>query len=316
MKKLMTICTVVAMMVFVGQTALADYSFTDQTPITPIVSGAYQRYVTMLSDGTNMALWYENRTATTIEMRTSINGYEGFGTPTTTIGLSGLDHPKIFSDGGTGYAGFFRDTTASPDSITRLTSSDGITWSNATQITVSSTPFTTDLWGVVGFFENISGTTDVMYYTQGIGANEKIYRATASDGANFTHQGTAFANPGTEGLGAGVSVGSQILWNAVASEFLLLWCGESTTMNIGYATSSDGLTFVQQSSVILDAAGHTDLEETSFVINGASLVGVYTGDFDGNSDNHIGAYTGAVPEPATLCLLGLGGLLLRRKRRA
>jgi len=295
----------------------AGYAFTDRTPDSPAVAGDYQRYVTITGDGTNLSLWYENRSAGTIEMRTSTTGYAGFGTPVTATGLSGLAHPKIYGGGGGGgCVGFFWDSAqTAPNGIKRLTSSDGVNWSGATQVTVAGAPYTTQIWGVVGYFEDVSGDTDVLYYTQGTGANEKVYRATATDGVSFAHQGTAFENPGTTGCGAGVSVGSQVLYEPNEGQYLLIWCGESTTANIGYATSSDGVSFAHHGEVVLETAAHDDLEETSFVINGADLVGVYTADFGGDSSNHIGAYTGVVPEPATMGLIVFGGALALAGRR-
>jgi len=299
--------------------AAAQWVFCDQTPSTPLLVGAYQRYVTMAGDGTNLALWNENRTSGTIEMRTSSSGYTGFGAPTLTTGLAGLAHPKIYGGGG-GYTGLFWDSTqVAPNGIVRLTSTDGLAWSNSTQVTIANSPYlTSKIWGAVGYFENIAGDTDVLYYTQGTGANEQLYRATATDGVQFTHQGTAFVNPASPGLGTGISCGSQVRYDPILGEFMLLWCGESSTEDINYAASADGLSFTYQGTVVLDTgtAGHTDLEETSFVLNGPSLVGVYTADFGGDSSNHIGAYTGVlIPEPVTVGLLGCGALALRRRRR-
>jgi hypothetical protein len=302
----------------------AAHTFVDQTPAAPIIAGDYQRYPTLVGDGTNLALWYENRSAGVIEMRSSSSGYGGFGSATATSGLAGLAHPKVYGGGGGGYVGLFWDSLQSPpNGIQRLTSADGVTWSGATAITIAGSPFPgNSIWGAVGYFEDVSGSTDVLYYTQGTGANEQLYRATATDGVNFTHQGTAFTNPTGPGLGAGVSVGSQVVHDAGAGEYLLIWCGESSTENISFATSADGVTFTQQGTVILDDAGHTDLEETALVIGPGGIVGVYTADFGGDSTNHIGAYTsgGVVPEPVTLLGLlagaaGLGRYLRRRGQK-
>ena len=306
-----------------GQPAVAaPLVFADQTPAAPLIAGAYQRYVSLLGDGTNLALWCENRTAGNIELRTSSSGYTGFGAPVTTSGLAALAHPRVYSDGGTGYVGLFWDTSQSPpNGIVRLASADGVSWAGTAQVTIANSPFpTSKIWGVVGYFTDVAGDTDVLYYTEGTGANEQLYRATATDGLSFTHQGTAFTNPATPGLGTGVGVGSQVIYDAAHGEYALLWCGESTTEGIGYATSTDGLTFSQQAIAIPSGPGHTDLEETSFVVNGAQVVGVYTGDFGGDSSNHIGAYTTgsggeAIPEPATLCLLAAGSMALAWRRR-
>jgi len=312
-------CAIVAAMpllLVLASLANAEYTFSDQTPTAPILAGDYQRYVTLLGDGTNLALWYENRTQGTIEMRTSAAGYTGFGSAQTTTGLSGLSHPRVFSDGGTGYLGYFWDSAQSPpNGVKRLTSTDGLSWSSAAQITIANSPFpSSKIWGVQGCFENLSGDTDVLYYTEGTGANEQLYRATATDGVNFTHQGTAFVNPCSPGLGIGVGAGSQVCYDPGESQYLLVWCGESVTDNIAYATSADGLSFTQQGSVILENSGHDDLEEVSFVLNGSELVGLYTADFAGDSNNHIGAFTGSasavIPEPATVVVWLLGGAVL------
>ena len=300
--------------------ARAGYVFTDQTPTTPVLTGAYQRYPTLLGDGTTLELWYENRTTSNIEMRTSTTGYAGFGSAAATSGLAGLGHPRIYGggSGGGGYVGFFWDSVQSPPSgIKRLTSSDGVSWGVSTDVSIAGSPGTSSIWGVCGYFEDVSGTTDVLYYTQGTGGVEHVHRATATDGIHFTHQGTAFQNPGGN-YGAGVSVGSQVVYDANNGDYMLIWCAEAITHHIGYAASIDGgLTFSNQGTVVLDSAGHTDLEETAFVLNGAQLVGLYTGDFAGDSSNHIGAYTGeyTVPEPGLLGLLAAGWFGLLRKRR-
>jgi hypothetical protein len=292
--------------------------FTDQTPTTPIVSGAYQRYVSLLGDGTNLELWYENRSTSTIERRISSTGYTGFGAATATTGLSGLAHPRIYGDGGGGYVGFFWDSTESaPKGIKRLTSADGLSWTGSTDVTIAGSPGTSSIWGVCGYFDDASGTTDVLYYTQGTGGVENLYRATATDGVSFTHQGLAFQNPGGD-YGAGVSVGSQVLCDGHTGGYMLLWTAEAITKHISHASSSDGgLTFTNQQAVVLDSTGHTDLEETSFVLNGDDLVGVYTGDFGGDSENHIGAYTAThlVPEPGGLAVLALGLVGVARRKR-
>jgi hypothetical protein len=302
-----SVLTAVLMAASAGPAWAVVYTFTDQTPTTPIISGDYQRYVSLLGDGTNLALWYENRTTGGIDMRTSTTGYTGFGSPTATSGLSGLSgHPRIYGSAGA-YTGFFWQGNSSlpPNGIARLTSTDGLSWGDASQISVSGSLYpTSNIWGVVGYFENVSGATDVLYYTQATGANENVYRATATDGVHFTYQNTAFLNPGGADWGAGVSVDSQICYDAASSQYLLIWSGESTVGNIGYATSSDGVSFTNLGTVIATGTGHSDLQESSFVINGSSIVGVYTGDFSGVSSNHIGAFTGAVvPEPGTLVLL-------------
>ena len=321
MTKLYASVLTVALMAAWTGLACAEYSFTDQTPTSPIIGGDYQRYVTMLGDGTNLALWYENRTTGGIDLRTSAAGYTGFGSPTATTGLTGLSHPRVYNGTGGGYTGFFWDTTQlPPNGIKRLTSTDGVTWGNTTQIVVNGSPYPTqDIWGVVGYFENVSGTTtDVLYFTQATGANENVYRATATDGVNFTYQNMAFVNPGGSDWGAGVSVGSQVCYDSVSGKYLLIWSGESTVGNIGYATSSDGVSFTNAGTVIANGSGHSDLQESSFIINGASILGVYTGDYGGNSDNHIGAFTGSVPEPGTLMLLitaALGAMAYAWRRR-
>lgn len=300
-----------------AEPGLAAYLFTDQTPAAPLISGDYQRYVSLVGDGTNLGLWYENRTTGGIEMRTSASGYTGFGSPTATSGLTGLNHPRIYSAAGGGYVGFFMDATQSPpNGINRLTSTDGVTWGSADQVLITGSPGGSNIWGVVSYFENLSGITDVLYYTQGVGGSEYVFRATATDGLNFTHQGTAFVNPGSVGLyGAGISAGSQVLYDSLAGQYLLIWSGESIVANIGYATSSDGLSFTNQGTVVAKGVTHDDLQEASFVVNGASIVGVYTADYwPGSSNNHIGAFTGT-PEPATISLLALGGLALLWRRR-
>ena len=301
--------------------SIDDYSFFDQTPTSPIIAGDYQRYVSLLGNGADLSLWYENRTTGNIDVRTSTSGYTGFGGPTATTGLTGLAHPRIFSDGAGGYVGFFQNASlAPPNGIQRMTSLNGVDWSGALQIVIDDSANTSNLWGVAGYFENVSGSTDVLYYTQGTGAVEDLYRATATDGQHFTNQGVAFVNPGPVGTtGFGVSVGSQVLYDPILQQYLLLWAGESTVVNIGYATSADGVTFAQQGSAILNSAGHSDLQEVSFVLNGTSMVGVYTGDFNSSSNNHIGAFTGTVnAEPGALFIwsgLGAVGLALAWRRR-
>ncbi len=152
----------------------------------------------------------------------------------------------------------------------------------------------------MGLFENLNGTTDVMYFTQAIGANEQVYRATATNGIDFTYTGVAFVNPGVSPYGAGVSVGSQVVFDAVNSQYLLIWSGESTVGNVGYATSADGVTFANQGTVIASDASHNDLQESSFVINnGSGLLGLYTGDFLPATANAIGAFTVPAPTIAT-----------------
>lgn len=310
MTKLCASVLTVALMAAWTGLACAEYSFTDQAPTSPIIGGDYQRYVSLLGDGTNLSLWYENRTTGGIDLRTSATGYTGFGSPTATTGLSGLSHPRIYGNGSGGYTGFLWDTTQlPPNGIKRLTSADGVSWGNTTQITVGSSAFpTANIWGVVGYFENVAGATDVLYYTQATGANENIYRATATDGTNFTYQNVAFVNPGGATWGAGVSVGSQICHDSVTGKYLLVWSGESTVGNIGFATSSDGVSFANVGTVIVNGSGHADLQESSFVMNGLSIQGVYTGDFAGVSSNHIGAFSGSVPEPGTLALAVTAGL--------
>ena len=287
--------------------AAADYEFQDTTPTTPILSptapSTAMRYPTVVGDGLNLALWYEDRSAspTVIKMRTSTTGYTGFGAATTTTGLTGLGHPRIYADGAGGFVGYFWDTSqVPPNGLKRLTSPDGVAWQDSTDISIASSPFPGEkIWGVVGYFENVTGSTDVLYFTQATGANEQLYRATATDGVSFTYTGRAFQNSGAFSTGTGVIVGSQIVFDTLQNQYTLIYTGSTPSGALGYASSSDGITFTQQEVVLPVNANHTLFKETAFLINGGLLMGFYTGTFAGVTGTSLGVYISADPPTVT-----------------
>jgi len=59
-----------------------------------------------------------------------------------------------------------------------------------------------------------------------------------------------------------------------------------------------------------------NIDITPYVVPGSNYLYVYQYDFGGVSGSQFTAVVTAIPEPATLLLLGLGSLALRRRRRA
>jgi predicted GH43/DUF377 family glycosyl hydrolase len=215
-------------------------------------------------------------------------GYTGFD-------VSGSGNPSVLKDGAT-YKMWYTGTDAeSSGRIGYATSSDGITWTKQN----SGNPVLA--YGAGGKFDDAQaaygsvlkdGATYRMWYAGDAGSGVwTIGYATSSDGIVWTRQnsGNAVLGAGSGGYfdALGVSYPQVIL----DSGTFRMWYGgknASGTWQVGYATSSDGISWTRQNSsnaVLLVSGGKFDATHVlpgGVVKDGLTYRMVYAG-FDGTN---------------------------------
>ena len=95
----------------------------------------------------------------------------------------------------------------------------------------------------------------------------------------------------------------------------------TTTIESGIISTNNVTAFADGSSIVIEADGELNLDHAGIdVISGLTINGLVLGDGIYDSSTHAGFLSGTgqlqvIPEPSTLALIGLGGLMIARRRR-
>ena len=341
MKKLITICAVMAIICgFVGEGfALTTTGWTEYVS-NPVYSPGKAYYPTILKEGSTYRMWSDKSGG--VQMATSNDGINWTTDPGTVTGLSTPKHTLVENIGGTYRMWYWPALSYSINDIRTATSTDGLSWSNDQAITQvgssvidnsSSSNWNRGSYGAADVIYNPSGSATiveptseasvwankfVMYYDGTTGGDESLGLAVSNDGINWQgyNSGTLpiLAGTGNSGDWDEEYVSRATIIKENDNAYHMWYSGGVGAMNngIGYASSLDGINWTRDPNPIFHktdgVAWRDDRSYTPMVIGdemwftGKSAAGVYS----------IGY---AVPEPATVCLFSLGGLLLRRKRK-
>ncbi len=207
----------------------------------------------------------------------------------------GVYDPSVILDGST-YKMWYRGSASDIGALGYATSTDGVTWvkSGSNPILVSGTAGAWDASDVSGPTVIKDGSTYKMWYAGKSDSNPDYwYRmaigyATSSDGVTWVKSGS---NPvlvaGTAGAWDDYEVSSPTVIKD-GSTYKMWYTGtaEAGNMVIGYATSSDGVTWVKSGSnpvVSVGSAGEWDASyvyDPSVTYNGCQYELWYTGSRD------------------------------------
>ncbi len=310
----------------------------------PVYAPGKAYYPTILKEGSTYTMWSDS--ATGVQKATSTNGIS-WTTVGSVTGLKTPAHTLVEKIGSNYQMWYFTGLGYSINDIRTATSADGLTWIGDTAITQVGTSviyndnknstWNRGSYGPSDVIYNPSGSATivnpvdeasvwankfVMYYDGSSGSTESLGLAVSNDGINWQ---------GYNGGVAAVFAGSNVTgsWDAkyatratIIKEndnaYDMWYSGGDTSMDkgIGYAFSTDGINWVKDADNPIfhkddGVAWRNNRTYTPMVIGNEMW---FTG-----KDLATGSYTigYAVPEPATIGLLGLGALsLIRRKRSA
>ena len=338
MKKLIIICAAVGLLQALAGTAqaLTTTAWTEYGS-NPVYTPGKAYYPTILKEGSTYTMWSDS--ATGVQKSTSTNGVSW-----TTVGsVSGLTTPKhtLVEKIGSNYQMW--DWTNLGYSITDIrtaTSTDGLNWTGDQAITQVGTSviynsggaWNRGSYGPADVIYNPAGSTSivtpvdeasvwankfVMYYDGTTGGAEALGLAVSNDGINW-HGYNGGAAPVFQGAGSGwdTNYASRATIIRENDDAYYMWYSGGTGNmqdGIGYAFSTDGINWTRDASNPIfhksdGIAWRNDRTYTPMVIGNEMW---FTG--KDTAGNYTIGY--AVPEPATMALLGLGGLLLSRKRK-
>jgi len=329
-----------------GQTfALTTTGWTEYG-VNPVYSPGKAYYPSILKDGGTYEMWSTKSGG--IQYATSTDGISWTTSPSTVSGLTKPHHVLAKKIGDT-YRMWYWDMGQlySINAIRTATSADGLTWANDQVITQlgssvidnsSSSNWNRGSYGPCDVLYNALGSETitepvdeasvwsnkfVMYYDGTTGGEEDIGLAVSNDGINWQGYNGGVA-PVLSGSG-GVAdwdrtyVSRSTVFKENDDAYHMWFCGgfwngdSGVGHGIGYASSTDGIAWVRDVGNPIfhkdDGVGWRDMRTYTPVVIGDQMW--FTG-----KDADTGLYTigYAVPEPATLALVALGGLALLRRR--
>jgi hypothetical protein len=305
----------------------------------PVYAPGKAYYPTILKEGSTYTMWSDS--AAGVQMATSTNG-----TTWTTVGnAAGLTtpaHTLVEKIGSNYQMWYWTGLSYGVSDIRTATSTDGLTWTGDTAITQvgtsviyndnSNSTWNRGSYGPSDVIYNPSGSATivnpvnaasvwankfVMYYDGTSGGKESLGLAVSNDGINWQGYNGGIS-PVFQGAGSGWDTDYATRATIIKENdntYDMWYSGGTGKMSdgIGYAFSTDGINWTRDvSNPIFDkndgATWRNDRTYTPMVIGNEMW---FTG-----KDLATGSYTigYAVPEPATMALLGLGGLLLRRRK--
>jgi len=206
--------------------------------------------------------------------------------------------------------------------IEYATSPDGFGWTKHDEVIGSGTGEIYDYVVAPSVVKNDSGDYE-MWYTAVQGGVGQVAYATSSDGILWDQgEGQVFGPDGTGFDSDGVNAAGMFVEDGI--HYLLYMGWDGMNYELGMAWSDDGIhdwTRKDLPLLELGAPGDFDDAGTGYgAAAGASMLFkdnqywlYYTG-YSSSGELSIGLATG-IPEPASLSLLALGGLLLTRRRR-
>ncbi len=338
MKKLVTICAV--LMIALAGTAQA-LTTTDWTEYAsdPVYAPGKAYYPTILKEGNTYTMWSDS--ATGVQKATSTNGVN-WTTVGSVTGLQTPAHTLVEKIGSSYQMWYFTGLGYSINDIRTATSTDGLTWTGDKAITQVGTSviyndnqnstWNRGSYGPSDVIYNPSGSATivnpvdaasvwankfVMYYDGTSGGKESLGLAVSNDGVNWEGYNGGIS-PVFQGAGSGWDTDYATRATIIKENdnaYDMWYSGGTGKMSdgIGYAFSTDGINWTRDdSNPIFDksdgAAWRNDRTYTPMVIGDEMWFTC--------KDLATGSYTigYAVPEPATMCLLGLGTFALRRKK--
>lgn len=233
--------------------------------------------ISVLYESSIYKAWYagEDGSSLRIGYLTSADGLnwnrQNSGDPIMSLGVTGkfdtagMSRPCVINDGGTYKMWYQGQNGSSKWSIGYATSSDGLNW-----IRQNSGNAVLDV-GAGGKFDAThafapsvikDGSTYRMWYSGDNSTNQQIGYATSSDGITWTKQNSG--NP-VIAIGSGFDSVRANYCSVIKSGslFIMAYSGyNNTKYEIGYATSTDGLSWVKQNNlspvILLGASGKFD----------------------------------------------------------
>lgn len=307
----------------------------------PVYAPGKAYYPTILKDAGTYTMWSESTTG--LQVATSADGI-AWTTVGSATGLTTPKHALVEKIEGSYRIWYWPNLAYGIGDIRTATSVDGLTWSNdqpLTQVNKSVVFGGNDIsywnrgsYGPADVIYNPAGSSSivapvdeasvwsnkyVMYYDGTTGGTEALGLAVSNDGLNWQgyNGGVApvFAGTGVGGDWDQTYVSRATVLKESDDAYHMWYSGGHLKMDhgIGYASSVDGINWTRDPNPIFHktdgVAWRNDRTYTPMVIGdqmwftGKEVAGNYT----------IGY---AVPEPATMTLLALGGVAaLRRKRK-
>jgi hypothetical protein len=300
----------------------------------PVYAPGKAYYPTILKEGGVYTMWSDNVGG--VQMATSTNGVS-WTTVGNVTGLTTPAHTLVEKIGSSYQMWYWAGLSYSINDIRTATSTDGLHWTGDTAITQVGTSVINSTWnrgsyGPSDVIYNPSGSETivnpmdeasvwankfVMYYDGTTGGAESLGLAVSNDGVNWQGYNGGIS-PVFQGAGSGWDTDFATRATIIKENdnaYDMWYSGGTGNMQdgIGYAFSTDGINWTRDASnPIFDKSDgvlwRNNRTYTPMVIGDEMW---FTGK-DGAGNYTIGY---AVPEPATMLLLGLGSLSLLRKKR-
>jgi predicted GH43/DUF377 family glycosyl hydrolase len=208
-------------------------------------------------------------------------------------GSSNTSFSSVMKDGSTYKTWYVANT-----SVYYAYSTNGVTWeagspdnNGVNQPIFSGTPSTWDYFGVVEPWVVKDGSTYKMWYSGSNGIDVKIGYATSADGISWTKSGSnPIISNGVGGSWDSISVRRPIVLKEGAT-YKMWYNGtqdENTGFNIGYATSSDGISWTKYGSAPVFSRGtnpdwdYSNVWSASIIKRGTEYEMYYAGNSNNN----------------------------------
>jgi len=339
MKSIVIMLTAVALVPAAVPTAMARTTtgWTEYAS-NPVYSPGKAYYPTILKEGGGYTMWSDS--ASGLDMATSTDGVN-WASQGLANGLTAPKHTLVESVDGGYRIWYWPNLSYSINDIRTATSTEGLIWTNDQPITqvgagvITAGPasdWNRGSYGPADVIYNPAGSADitvpvdeasvwankfVMYYDGTTGGDESIGLAVSNDGINWQgyNGGVSPVFAGTDVVGDWDSgyVSRATVIKDGPDEYHMWYSAGTDRMNqgVGYASSTDGINWTRDPDPIFHkddgVSWRADRSYTPMVIGDEMW-------FTGKSDTGVYAIGYAVPEPATMSLLVLGGLALLRRR--